>query len=149
MKISVYFLPMILTISFPVFATEHIESDDNQLLLASCQALIANSASITPAPCIYYIQGFLAGARVTNPTYADKQDKLNRVWPSFLEKGYRSSTPGRGRIPPRRLTRACVPEGASEVSIIKRLSDPPTHPIDTLKLLREQVNSALKIEYPC
>lgn len=39
MKISTYLLTMISIVSFSVFAAERTQPDDDQLLLASCQAL--------------------------------------------------------------------------------------------------------------
>ena len=73
MKTSACLLAITSIGSSSVFITENIGSDDKQLLLASCQALMTTPEQENAKSCFYFIQGFLAAAQAIDPPVSNKQ----------------------------------------------------------------------------
>lgn len=95
MKISAYLLIILSIASYSVFASENIESDSDQLLLASCQALSMTPEPLDARPCIYFIQGFLAATQaIDTPIINQQTRKEHRFYESISRPGpYRELGP--------------------------------------------------------
>ena len=145
MKTSTYLLVLMSIVSFSVFATENIEPDNDQLLLASCQALKITPAPANAKPCSYFIQGFLAAAQAIDPPIIDQQTKKSSEFRGFMSRPYRN----RGQIPPTRFFPFCVADDESIARVVKIVSKQLSPQTDTVKMLRDTIFKALKNEYPC
>ena len=141
MKKSAYILLMMLIISLSAFTVGNEQSDHDQMLLVSCQTLIANPDM--DSSCVYYIQGFLAAAKVTDP-FIKKSDE-SRKGSGFASRAYQV----RDRVPPARFIPFCVPDDVPKEGYIKMISKQLSSKIDTLKKLNDMIFKTLKTEYPC
>jgi len=145
MKTSTYLLVLMSIVSFSVFATENIESDNDQLLLASCQALAITPAQSNAKPCRYFIQGFLAAAQSIDPPIIDQQTKKPPSFRGFMSRPYRNQ----GQIRSTRFFPFCVADDESIARVIKIVSKQLSPETDTVIMLRYTIFNALKSEYPC
>ena len=144
MKTSVLLLIMASIVSFSVFASENTDPDNDQLLLASCQALAATPEQEHAKSCIYFIQGYLASAQTIDPSIIKKQRESRKVY-SFMSRPYRSPE----QNSPIRFLPFCLPDDKSEDQIIKIFSKQLLQKIDTTNRLKDMIFKALKDEYPC
>ena len=129
MKIGTFLLALMSTLSFSAYSAEHIRSDSDQQLLASCQALATTSKQNNAKHCIYFIRGFLAAAQVIDPSALKKQSKKSRVFSGLMNR----TPPNRDQFRPKRLLPFCVPEDESEARIIESVSKQLPAQIDTAK----------------
>ena len=90
MKISLFLSVVVITstISFSAFASEKIDQDDNQLLLASCQSLATTSEQVEAKPCVYYIPGFIAAAQAIDPPVINQETKKKRKPLGIMSRPY-------------------------------------------------------------
>ena len=79
-KISLYLSVVVIAsiISFSAFASEKVDQDDNQLLLASCQSLATTPEQVKAKPCVYYIPGIIAAAQAIDPPVINQETKKKR-----------------------------------------------------------------------
>lgn len=145
MKISTYLLAMTSIVSFSVFAADNTEPDNDQLLLASCQALTTTPEQMKAKYCIYFIQGFLAATQAIDPSIIKRQSKKSAEFYGFMSRPHRNWD----QIPPIRFLPFCLPEDESEARIIEIISRQLSTQIDTAKMLRDRIFKTLKAEYPC
>ena len=147
MKTSVYLLAITSIVSSSVFATENIESDDKQLLLASCQALTTTPEQENAKSCFYFIQGFLAAAQTIDPPIINKQEeeKEKRKVFSLMSRPHRPLL----KTLPTRLLPFCIPDDGSEARVIHIVAKQLPLQINTEKMLRDEIFKALKTKYPC
>lgn len=145
MKSSSYLLTMTSIVSFSVFAADNAEPDNDQLLLASCQALTTTPEQMKAKHCIYFIQGFLAATQAIDPSIIKRQSKKRAEFYGFMSRPHRNWD----QIPPIRFLPFCLPEDESEDRIIKTISKQLSPQIDTAKMLRDRIFRTLKAEYPC
>lgn len=138
MKINAYLLIVASILSFSVFAAEKNEPEEDQLLLASCQALMTTPDQQSAKPCIYFIKGFVATARAIDSSLIDKQSK--KKYTHYRTKGRMSAT---------RFMHFCVPVNESDASLTKTVSSQLPAGISTQKLLRDMILNILITEYPC
>ena len=132
-------------VSFSVFAANNIESDNDQLLLASCQALRTTPEQVDTNPCIYFIKGFFAAAQTIDPPIINQKTKKNAKYFGMMSRPYRN----REQVPPTRFFPFCVPDDESKDPVIKNILKQLPPKIDTAKMLRDTIFKALKTEYPC
>jgi hypothetical protein len=121
--------------------------DDQRLLLISCQALAAQPEPTKSNACVYYIQGFLAGANFADTVNATPSGIANNQWSSFLERAYRTRVGDKpGSKQPRHF---CLPDDESLSQVINVLSRPLSSPVETIEMLSARIIQVLKSEYPC
>ena len=148
MKISLYPSVVVITsiISFSAFASEKVNQDDNQLLLASCQSLATTPQQAKARPCVYYIRGFVAAAQAIDPIVKKQDAEKKRKSLGVMSRPYFNKE----KIPPARFFPFCVPENESEARVIEIVSKQLTpDKTDNAIMLRDMIFNALKSEYPC
>ena len=145
MKARIYLLAMTLFVSFSVFATKNIEPDEDELLLASCQALTVTPEQENTTACIYFIRGFLAAAQTIDPPVNNKQSKKNRKFYGVMSRPYRNWE----QVPVTRFFPFCVPDDESNARVITAVSKQLPPQFGTTKRLKDMIFKALKAEYPC
>ncbi len=124
--------------------------DDQRLLLASCQALAAQSEPTSSNVCVYYIQGFLAGARSANTVNTASLNEANEQWSSFTKRAYRTRVGSRSYSKqPTHINHFCLPDDESLAQVIDVLSKPLSSPAETIDVLKARFVQVLKAEYPC
>ena len=145
MKARIYLLAMTFFVSFSVFATKNIEPDEDELLLASCQALTVTPEQENTTACIYFIRGFLAAAQTIDPPVNNKQSKKNRKSYGFMGRPYRNWE----QVPVTRFFPFCVPDDESNARVITAVSKQLPPQFGNTKRLKDVIFKALKAEYPC
>ena len=138
MKINTYLLIIASSVSFSVFSADKNEPHEDQLLLASCQALTTAPGKESAKSCIYFIKGFVATARAIDSSLIDKQNNKKYI-------PYRT----KGRVLATRFMHFCVPFDESDASLTKTVSRQLSAEIDTQKMLRDMILNILITEYPC
>ena len=136
---------MMSIVSSSVFADEKIEPDNDQLLLASCQALTISPEQLNAKPCIYFIQGFLAAAQAIDPPIINQQAKKPRRSYGLMSR----TPPSWAQTPSTRFFPFCVAGDESKARVIKIVSKQLSPQTETVKILRDTIFKALKAEYPC
>ena len=148
MKISLYLSVVVIAsiISFSAFASEKVDQDDNQLLLASCQSLATTSEQVKARHCAYYILGFVAAAQVIDPIVKKKETEKKRKSFGVMSRPFFNKE----KIPPARYFPFCVPKYESESRVIETVSKQlKPDKTDSIIMLRDMIFKALKSEYPC
>lgn len=90
MKTSVGLLIITSVISFSAFATKNINTENDQLLLASCQALLVTPEQENAKDCIYFIEGFLVAAQTIDPPVINNQSEKKRKFYGFMSSPCRN-----------------------------------------------------------
>lgn len=151
MKISAYLLLLLSISSYSMSAVGQGVPDDRHELLASCQVLATQSEPVNSSACSYYIEGFLAGMRVTGTVNATPLSEENSLWSAFLERVYSTRGASNKANPkqPTHFNHFCLPSDESLTQVINVLSKPLSSPIETTEMLKEKIFQILKAEYPC
>ena len=124
--------------------------EDGQLLLVSCQVLAAQSEPASSNPCVFYIQGLLAGIRTTNIVSDTSHSEVNEQWTSFIERAYRTRVGSQAKSrQPTPLNLICLPDDESLTQVIDVLSNSLSLPAETIDILKVRVVQVLRAEYPC
>ena len=144
MKTSINLLIITSFISFSAFSTENSKTDNEQLLLKSCQSLLATPEQEDAKACTYFIQGFIAAARTIDLNAINK-NQMNRKFTGSMSRPYRNW----GQYPQHRLFPLCIPETTSTAYVIMSVSKLLNSQFDTIEMLENKVLKALKSEYPC
>ncbi len=144
---------LLLLLSFAPYSTSAVGKevqDDQRLLLASCQALAAQSEPTSSNVCFYYIQGFLAGARSANTVNTAPLSEANDQWSFFTKRAYRTRVGSRSYSKqPTHINHFCLPDDESLAQVIDVLSKPLSSPAETIDVLKARFVQVLKAEYPC
>ena len=145
MKARIYLLAMTFFVSFSVFATKNIEPGEDELLLASCQALTVTPEQENTTACIYFIRGFLAAAQTIDPPVNNKQSKKNHKFYGFMGRPNHNLE----QVPVTRFFPFCLPDDESYTRVIMFFSKQLPPQFGTTKRLKDMVFKVLKAEYPC
>ena len=147
MRISTCLLLLSSIAPYSTIAAGKEAQDDQRLLLISCQALAAQPESPNSNACVYYIQGFLAGANFTDTISATPSGLANNQWSPFIERAYRTRVGAKpGSKQPGQF---CLPDDESLTQVINALSRSLSSPVETIEMLRARIIQVLKSEYPC
>lgn len=128
--------------------SENYHADKNSRLLDSCQQLMVRPTADTAAPCLYYIEGFIAGSLTQSPKYLADQSQGDTKLFGITDR-YRSRDGGRGQIPPKREMRACVTNDIDNMEKVVDFIANTEQEINTLASLRHRVHEAINNEFPC
>lgn len=137
-----------------LFATElvsdsRVHLNNNQDLIASCDALNASTKHTNSSACIHYIRGFLAGAWGINNVKTSKIIIKNSGSTTWQERAYHQRVGKRGeRFLPKKVTYYCSPDNDPETLIIELLTKNLSLPIKTLQALNLQIYDAIKTICP-
>ena len=132
-------------VSFSVLSIGSTKSNEDQLLLASCQALATDSEQDAPESCRYYIKGFLTGALATDTAITNEQSEKQSA---FVERAYRTRI-GKTESSSESFSLFCVPDGESQDRIVDIVSKELSSSTDSTKKLTTQIYNVLKNHYPC
>jgi len=119
-------------------------SEREKQLLNSCDTLNANPTHPNALVCIYYIQGYLAGAWGVNDVKASKLKKKKQEPLTRTERAYKTRVGKRGeRIKPISTTYFCAPDDEPEVQILKNLTKNLVTPTKSILALHAQIYTAI------
>ena len=137
MRISTCLLLLLSIAPYSTVAVGKEVQDDQRLLLISCQALAAQPEPTKSNACVYYIQGFLAGANFADTVDATLSGIANNQWSSFLERAYRTRVGDKpGSKQPGHF---CLPDNESLSQVINVLSRPLSSPVETIEMLGARI----------
>lgn len=128
-------------------------NQDSQALFDSCQALAVSPKHSEASACRYYIQGFIAGMRVTDTVNTKPHSEVDSQWSSFMERAYRTRVSNKGNpTHPIRLNYFCLPNDEPLEPMLKALSKPIlsiANSEQSVTVLEEKFFHKLQEKYPC
>lgn len=142
MKSSQLLILLTLAFSFSLFANSTDPTKEERVVLESCTSLINVPKDLTAAPCVYYIQGFLAGSLTTESNYI-----LRETSGEFFDRAYRTRVGN--QTSEKQPTQLCLPNGKNIEQLTEQLIGHFSPPIESIKLLHTQIFDALAVELSC
>ncbi len=153
MKVINSFLILWSFIFYSASVSAEDRRDDTPELFNSCQSLSVSLERPESNACRYYIQGFIAGMRVTDTINSEPHSEVDSQWSSFMERAYRTRVSSKETPKqPLRLNYFCLPNDEPFKQVLNALSKPlQTIPesIRTEIVLEEKLFQRLKETYPC
>ena len=144
MKTGICLSLIVSIISSTASSTENSGTDEDQVLVESCQA-ITNPEQVDAKACIYFILGFLAAAQTIDPPVIKNKGQKERKFYGFMSRPYRNWD----LVQPTRFFPFCVPENELNARVIEVVSKRMSPQFDTAKALKKVILNALNTEYPC
>jgi len=141
----------ILVASVIPLRAETMEWLSSEELESSCEALIGKAMQAEGAPCIAYVQGFLAATDSIVETAGDESPGVARNNETFAERAARTRL---GSLRMMRIrgpnTDYCLARDTSAVAVVEKVATfLEKHP-ETLKLTdTEALHNALSYHFPC
>jgi hypothetical protein len=142
-NIGAFLMASLLT--FPAMSETQTTFDDEQQLLASCQALSANPQQDNAKPCVDYIKGFVAGVWQLDQIMATQYKAKSKGPANWEERAYQTRASSRGDKGKRTYHQVfCTPNSASKVNVMNQISQIlPPNPAK-IEQLNRQIFNALK-----
>lgn len=142
MKSSQVLILLTLAFSFSLFADSTDPTKEERVVLESCTSLNNTPKDLAAAPCVYYIQGFLAGSLTTESNYI-----LHETSGAFLDRAYRTRVGN--QTSEEQPTQLCLPKDKNIEQLTEQLIGHLSPPIESIKLLHTQIFDALAVELSC
>ena len=142
------------TTSFSTLAAASVTPDADQKLRIACHALRADPKQESAKPCVYFIRGFLAATLNRDTVKVEVSGKKDNSY-SYLRNLFEAGVARRANhLLAARSTRLCISFANYSVSqieplVIKRLIEPPSKPIDSVRMLGPRILNVLTTEFRC